>query len=71
MSMKELISLSSFKLSRKNFFTGISKRLCLFICNTTFFFLTTDTLKTDHTEESLLSTDESEQEENDTFISNL
>ena len=36
-----------------------------------FFFLTTDTLKTDGTEESLHSTDESEEEENDTFISNM
>ena len=45
--------------------------LCLLIYNTTFFFLTTDTLKTDGTEESLHSTDESEEEGNDTFISNL
>ena len=41
------------------------------MCDTTFFFLTTDTLKTDGTEEFLHSTDESEKEKKDTFISNL
>ena len=71
MSMKELISLLSLILPRKNSFTGISKGLCLLICNTTFFFLTTDPLKTDDTEESLHSMDENEEEENYTFISNL
>ena len=69
--MKELISLESLILPRKNSFTGILKGFCLLICTTTFFFLTTDTLKTDGTEESSHSTDESEEEENDTFISNL
>ena len=70
--MKEFISLQShFILPRKNSFTGILKGLSLLICNTTFFFLITDTLKTDGTEESLHSTDESYEEENDTFISNL
>ena len=69
--MEELILLESLMLPKKNFFTGILKGLCLFICNTPFFFLTTDTLKTDGTEDSLHSTDESEKEENDTFISNL
>ena len=49
MSMKELISLLSLILQRKNSFTGILKGLCLLICNTTFFFLTTDPLKTDDT----------------------
>ena len=68
MSMKKLISLKSLILPKKNFFTGILKGLCLLICNATFFFLTTDTLKTDGAEESLHSTDESEEEENDTFI---
>ena len=71
MSMKELISLQPLILPRKRSFTGILKGLFLLICNTTFFCLTTDTLKTDDTEESLHSTDESEEEENDTFISNL
>ena len=71
MSMKELISLESLILPRKNSVTGILKGFCLLICTTTFFFLTTDTLKTDGTEESSHSTDESEEEENDTFISNL
>ena len=68
MSMKKLISLKSLILPKKNFFTGILKGLCQLICNATFFFLTTDTLKTDGAEESLHSTDESEEEENDTFI---
>ena len=71
MSMKELISLESLILPGKNSFTGILKGLCPLICNTTLFFLTTDTLKTDGTEEFLHSTDESEEEENGTFISNL
>ena len=71
MSMKELISLRSLILPRKNSFTGILEGLCLLICDTIFFFLTTDTLKIDGTEESLHSTDESEEEENDTSISNL
>ena len=52
-------------------FTGILEGLCLLICNTIFFFLTTGTLKTDGTEKSLHSMDEREEEENDTFISNL
>ena len=43
----------------------------MLICNTNFFSLTTGTLKTDGTEESLHSTIASEEEENDTFISNL
>ena len=71
MSMKELISLWSLILPKKNSFTGILKGLCLLIYNATFLFLTKDTLKIDGTEESLHSTDESEEEENDTFISNL
>ena len=71
MSMKELISLWSLILPKKNSFTGILKGLCLLIYNTTVFFLITDTLKTDGTEEFLHSTDESEEEENDTCISNL
>ena len=54
--MEELILLESLMLPKKNFFTGILKGLCLFICNTPFFFLTTDTLKTDGTEDSLHST---------------
>ena len=62
MSMKELVSLESLILPRKNSFTGILKGICLLICDTTFFFLTTDTLKTDGTEEFLHSTDESEKE---------
>ena len=61
--MKELILLESLILPKKNSFTGILKGLCLFICNTPFFFLTTDTLKTDGTEDSLHSTDESEKAE--------
>ena len=69
--LKELISLQSLILPNKNSFTGILKRLYLLIYNKTFFFLTKNTLKTDGTEESLHSTDESEEEENDTFISNL
>ena len=71
MSMKELISLWSLILPKKNSFTGILKGLCLLIYNTTVFFLITDTLKTDGIEEFLHSTDESEEEENDTCISNL
>ena len=71
MSMKELISLWSLILPKKNSFTGILKGLCLLIYDATFLFLTKDTLKIDGTEESLHSTDESEEEENDTFISNL
>ena len=71
MSMEEVISLESLILPKKNSFTEILKRLCLLICTTTFFFLTTDSLKTDGTEESSHSTVESEVEENDTFISNL
>ena len=55
-SVKELILLESLILPKKNSFTGIWKGLCLFICNTPFFFLTTDTLKTDGTEDSLHST---------------
>ena len=75
MSMKELISVQSLILPKKNFFTGILKGSCLLIYNTTAFFLITDTLKTDGIEEFLHSTDqsesESEEEENDTCISNL
>ena len=71
MSMKELISLWSLILPKKNSFTGILKGLCLLIYNTTVFFLITDTLKTDGTEEFLHSVDESEEEENDTCLSNL
>ena len=71
MSMKELVSLEPLILPRKNSFTGILKGICLLICDTTFFFLTTDTLKTDGTEEFLHSTDESEKEKKDIFISNL
>ena len=71
MSMKELISLWSLILPKKNSFTGILKGLCLLIYNTTVFFLITDTLKTDGIEEFLHSTDESEEVENDTCISNL
>ena len=69
--MKELISLQSLILPRKNSFTGILEGLCLLTLVQMFFFLTTDTLKTDGTEESLHSADESEEEENDTFISNM
>ena len=69
--MKELISLQSLILPRKNSFTGILEGLCLLTVVQMFFFLTTDTLKTDGTEESLHSMDESEEEENNTFISNL
>ena len=61
MSMKELISLQSVRLPKKNSFTGILKELCLFIYKTTVFFLIRDTLKTDGTEEFLHSTDEKEE----------
>ena len=69
--LKELTSLLPLILPKKNSFTGILEGLCLLVYNTTFFFLTKDTLKIEGTEESLHSTDESEEEENDTFISNL
>ena len=51
--LKELISLQSLILPKKNSFTGILKGLCLLIYNTTVFFLITDTLKTDGIEEFL------------------
>ena len=60
-----------FNIIKEELLPRILKRLCLLIRNTTFFFLTTDTLKADDTEEFLNSTDESEEEESDTFISNV
>ena len=60
-----------FNIIKEELLPRILKGLCLLIRNTTFFVLTTDTLKTDDTEESLNSTDESEEEESDTFISNV
>ena len=60
-----------FNIIKEELLPRILKRLCLLIRNTTFIFLTTHTLKADDTEEFLNSTDESEEEESDTFISNV